>query len=52
MILLMIGVMVTTRLSRRKAVLVTLGVWVLLTAVSLLPALVRGLFAQQMGGGP
>ncbi len=46
-ILLVIGVTVTTRLSRRKATLVTLGVWLLLTALSLLPALVGGLFTQQ-----
>jgi len=46
-----IGVIVTTRLPRRKAALVTVGMWVLLTAVSLLPALISGLFAQQMGFG-
>ena len=45
--LLMVGVAVTTRLPRRKAALVTLGVWLLLTTLSLLPALVGGLFAQQ-----
>ena len=49
LVLLVIGVTVFTRLPRRKAVLVTLGVWLLLTAVSLLPALVGGLFAQQAG---
>ncbi len=49
LILLVIGVTVTTRLPRRKAVLVTLGVWLLLTTLSLIPALVSGLFAQQMG---
>ncbi len=49
--LLVIGVMVTTRLPRRKAALVTLGVWLLLTAVGLLPVLVSGLFARQMGLG-
>jgi len=49
LILLVIGVTVVTRLPRRKAVLVTLGVWVLLTAVSLLPALVGGLVARQAG---
>ena len=46
-ILLVVGMTVTTRLSRRKAVLVTLGVWLLLTALSLLPALVGGFFTQQ-----
>ena len=35
-------------LSARKARLVTLGVWLLLMAVSLLPALIGGLFAQQV----
>jgi hypothetical protein len=49
LILLVVGVTVVTRLPRRKAVLVTLGVWLLLTAVSILPALVGGLFAQQAG---
>lgn len=50
LILLVIGVRVATRLPRRKALLATLGVWVLLTALSLLPTLVSSLFAQQMGG--
>jgi hypothetical protein len=50
LILLVIGVTVATRLPRRKAALVTLGVWLLLTAVSLLPVLVGGLFAQQFAG--
>jgi hypothetical protein len=49
LILLVIGVTAFTRLPRRKAVLLTLGVWLLLTAASLLPALVGGLFARQMG---
>jgi hypothetical protein len=49
LVLLMIGVGVTTRLSRRKSVLVTLGVWVLLTALGLLPALIGSLFAAQIG---
>jgi len=49
LILLVVGVMVATRLPRRKAVLVTLGVWLLLTALGLLPVLVGGLFTQQMG---
>jgi hypothetical protein len=49
LVLLVIGVMVTTRLPRRKAVLVTLGVWGLLTAVSLLPTIIGGLFVQQAG---
>ena len=48
--LLVIGVMVTTRLPRRKAMLVTLGVWLLLTALGLLPTLIGGLFTQQVSG--
>jgi hypothetical protein len=49
LILSMIGVEVTTHLSRRKAVLVTLGVWVVLTGLSLLPALIGSLLAAQLG---
>ena len=49
LILLLIGVMVVTRLPRRKATLLTLGVWVLMMALSLIPALVGGLFARQVG---
>ena len=49
LILLVIGVRVVTRLPWRKAILATLGVWILLTALSLLPTLVSGLFAQQAG---
>jgi hypothetical protein len=48
LVLLVIGVRVSTRLSRRKSVLLTLGVWILLTALSLLPTLIGGLFAAQM----
>lgn len=50
LILLIIGIKVVTQLSRRKATLVTLAVWLLLTALSLVPALVGGFFAQQTGG--
>ena len=50
LVLLVIGVTVVTRLPRRKATLLTLGVWVLLTALGLAPALVGGLFARQVGG--
>ena len=49
LILLVIGVTVVTRLPRRKAILSTLGVWILLTALSLIPTLIGGLFAQQAG---
>ena len=49
--LMAIGVAVVTHLPRRKAVLVTLGVWLLLTALSLVPVLVSGLFARQVGMG-
>jgi hypothetical protein len=50
LILLVIGVTVVTRLPRRKAILLTLGVWLLLTALGLVPALVGSLFARQVGG--
>jgi hypothetical protein len=49
LILLMVSARVTTRLSRRKSALITLGVWVLLTALGLVPALIGGLFAAQAG---
>lgn len=51
LVLLVIGVAVTTRLARKRAILITLGVWVLLTLLSLLPVLVGGLFATQLGLG-
>jgi len=50
LMLLVTGVTVVTHLPRRKAALATLGVWLLLTALSLVPAIVGGLFAQQVGG--
>jgi len=49
LILLIIGVTVTTRLSTRKAALITLGVWLLLTALSLIPTLVSSLFMGSVG---
>lgn len=49
LILLAIGVGVSMRLSRRKSVLVTLGVWALLTALGLIPALIGAFFARQVG---
>ncbi len=48
--LLIAGVGVVARLPRRKAVLLTLGVWLLMTLLGLLPALIGGVFARQMGG--
>jgi hypothetical protein len=50
--LLVIGVHVTMRLSRRKAALVTLGVWVLLTALSLIPMVIGAAFTQAATFGP
>ena len=50
LILLVIGVTVITHLPRRKVLLVTLSVWLLLTVLSLTPALIGGLFTQQVGG--
>jgi hypothetical protein len=52
LILLVIGVRVTMRLSQRKAVLITLGVWVLLTAVSLIPTVIGAAFTQATILGP
>ena len=50
MILLVVAVAAVTRLSRRKSLWVTLGVWILLTAVSLIPTLIGGFFtAARMG---
>ena len=49
LILLAIGVAVATRLSRRKAVLVTLAVLLLLTVLGLVPSLI-GSLARQAGG--
>ena len=49
LVLLVIGVTVVTRLPRRKAMLVTLGVWLLLTLVGLVPALVSGVLAGRFG---
>lgn len=40
--LLAAGVMVTARLSRRKAALITLGLWLVLTLLGLLPAVISG----------
>jgi hypothetical protein len=51
LVLVVVGVAVVTHLPRRKAVLVTLGVWLLLTALSLLPVLVGALLAGQIGMG-
>ena len=50
LVLIFIGVAVVTRLPRRKAILVGLGVWLLLTAIGLVPAIVGGTVAQQFAG--
>ncbi|MEA3375750.1 MAG: Yip1 family protein [Chloroflexota bacterium] len=52
LVLLVIGVGVTMRLARRKAVLVALGVWILLTGLSLIPVLVGAAFTQATVMGP
>lgn len=44
LILLVVGVTVTTHLPKRKAIPLTLGVWLLLTAISLVPTLVSSIF--------
>jgi len=49
LIVLVIGVGVVTHLSRRKSVLVTLGVWALFTAVGLVFAYLGTMVGQQFG---
>ena len=50
LVLMFIGVSVVTRLPRRKAIAVGLGVWLLLTAIGLVPVLVSSTLAQQFSG--
>ena len=50
LVLLVIAVTAATRLSRRKSTLVTIAVWVLLTGLSLIPALIGGFFAPSRPG--
>ena len=47
LMLLALGVLITTELSRAKALLVTAGYWVLATALSLVPALVGQFFLSR-----
>ncbi len=47
--LLVVGTVVATRLSTRKALLLVLGVWLLLTGISLIPSLVGSLFLGRVG---
>jgi hypothetical protein len=42
LVLLVLAVLVTARVSARKAAAITLVVWLLFTAVGLLPSLVTG----------
>jgi hypothetical protein len=49
--LLVTGVIAAGRLSRRKALLITLGVWVVLTLLGLIPVIVSGSFARGFSGG-
>lgn len=49
--LLVAGVMVASRLPRRKALVVTLGMWVLFTLIGLIPPLIGVLLAGQFVGG-
>jgi len=51
LILLVIAVGAAARLSRRKSILVTLVVWVLLTGLSLIPSLLAGLFTASTIAG-
>jgi hypothetical protein len=45
-VLLAIAVMVAARVSRRKAIFITLGVWILFTGLRMLLAIVPSLFAR------
>jgi hypothetical protein len=49
-ILLVVVVVATARLSRRKAFLITLIVWVLITLVRMLPTLVSGMVSGSLAG--
>lgn len=50
LILLVLSVEITARISRRKSILITLGVWVVLVLLSVLPALVTGTLSRGMTG--
>ncbi|MDW7991435.1 MAG: Yip1 family protein [Anaerolineae bacterium] len=47
--LLVVGTAVVTRLSTRKAMALVLGIWLLLTGISLLPTLISSLFMRGTG---
>ncbi len=49
-LLLVVVVIATARLSRRKAILITLSVWILLTLIRMLPALLTGMVAGGLSG--
>jgi len=51
LVLVTIGIMVTTRLTRSKSTLATLAVWFLLTTASLLPTAVFALVVRQFAIG-
>lgn len=44
--LLVLGLMIFARLPKKKALFATCGVWLILTLLSLIPALVGGMFGQ------
>jgi hypothetical protein len=46
LVLLIIAVLVTARISARKAIIITLVVWLLFSAISLLPALASGVVSS------
>ena len=48
LVLLVLGIMTVAHLARRKSILATAGVWVLITALGLVPVLIR---ASLAGGG-
>jgi hypothetical protein len=49
--LLVIGVTIVAQFARRKAALVTLGIWLALTLLGLVPTIVAGSFARGFSGG-
>lgn len=50
LVLIFIGVAVMGRLSRRKAFLITLGVWAVFSLLSLIPAVISGVFTSTFSG--
>jgi hypothetical protein len=49
--LLVTGLVAAARFSRRKAVLITVGMWAILALLGLVPVLIAGSFARGFSGG-